>query len=107
MSRVSRLSRQQLAQISQDPQVIKFFESLMRGPLVDPVVVTVGASPFTYLAEGDGVLIVDGGTVSQVDYVRNSTSVDAGVVAGAFQILKADAITITYAAAPTVTFLPS
>lgn len=107
MPRASRLSRQQLAQISTDPQVIKFFESLMRGPLVDPAVVTVGVSPFTYLAEGDGLLIIEGGTVSQVDYVRNTTTVDVGVVAGAVPVLAADAITITYAVAPTVTFLPS
>lgn len=107
MPSTSRLSRQQLAQISQDPQVIKFFESLMRGLPIEPAVVTVGASPFTYLAEVDGLLIIEGGTVSQVDYVRNTTSVNTGVVAGALPILSADAITITYAVAPTLTFLPS
>jgi hypothetical protein len=107
MHRTTRLSRQQLAQISQDPQVIKFFEGLMRGPLLDPEVVTLGASPDTYIVEEDGVLIVNGGTVSQIDYTRNATAVPVGVVAGPIPVLAGDSITITYAVAPTVTFLPS
>ncbi len=107
MSRVSRLSREQLARISTDSQVIKFFESLMRGPPVDPAVVTVGASPFTYLPDGDGLLIVAGGTVSQVAYVRNATSVPIGEVAGSVPVLEGDAVTITYTVAPTVTFIPT
>ncbi len=107
MPRVERLSREQLARISTDPQVIKFFESLMRSTLPDPEVVTLGASPYTYLADRDGVLIIRAGTVSQLDYVRNTTSVPIGVVAGAIPMLLADAVVITYAVAPTVTFLPS
>jgi len=107
MPSANRLSRAQLATISADSQIIKFFESLMRGQLVDPAVITVGASPYTYTAEADGLLIVAGGTVSQIAYLRNATSVPLGVIAGSVQVLSGDAITITYTVAPTVTFLPS
>lgn len=107
MPRASRVSRQQLAQISQDPQVIRFFESLMRGALLDPEVVTVGVSPYTYSAANDGVLVIEGGTVSQVDYVRNGTTVLLGIVAGSVPVLFGDSVIITHAGAPTATFLPS
>lgn len=107
MPRTVRLSRQQLAQISPDPQVIKFFESLMPAALLDPEVVTVGVSPYTYSATGDGVLVIEGGTVSQIDYVRNGTTVLLGVVAGSVPVLFGDSVIITHAGAPTATFLPS
>lgn len=107
MPRTARLSRQQLAQISSDPQVIKFFESLMPAALLDPEVVTVGASPYTYSAAADGVLVIEGGTVSQIDYVRNSTTILLDVVAGPVPVLFGDSVIITHAGAPTATFLPS
>jgi hypothetical protein len=106
-NRTIRLSRAQIATITEDPQAIKFFEALQPGPLDDSDSVTVGVSPYTYLAERDGVLIVQGGTVSAISYVRNSSSINVGVVAGAIPLLMADAVTITYTVLPTVTFLPS
>jgi len=107
MLRTNRLSRAQIATITQDPQAIKFFEALQGGPLEDAGAVTVGASPFTYLAEDDGVLIVQGGTVSQIDYLRNTGTTNLGVTAGPVPVLAADTIIITYTVLPTVTFLPS
>lgn len=106
-SRTIRLSRAQIATITQDPQAIKFIESLQRDELEDADSVTVGASPYTYLAQRDGVLIVQGGTVSAISYLRNTGTINVGVVAGAISLLMADAVTITYTVAPTVTFLPS
>lgn len=107
MSRTIRLSRVQISTISTDPQVIKFFESLQGGDLQDASPVAVGASPFTYLAERTGTLVVQGGTVTALSYVRNAGTVNLGVIAGPIPVLMADAVTITYAVAPTVTFLPS
>lgn len=107
MPRTIRLSRAQISTITQDPQAIKFLEALQSGPLEDADVVTVGASPFTYLAERDGTLVVRGGTVSQIEYLRNSGSINLGVIAGPIPVLMADAITITYTVLPTVTFLPA
>lgn len=107
MPRTNKLSRSQIAAITTDPQAIKFFESLGGGDLEDANVITVGASPYTYLAERNGVLVVQGGTVSQIAYVRNSGTVNLGVTAGPVPLLMADAVTITYTVLPTVTFLPS
>jgi len=106
-NRQARLSRAQIATITQDPQAIKFFEALQSGDLQDGGSVTVGVSPYTYLASQDGTLIVRGGTVSQISYVRNTGSFNIGVVAGPIPMLMADAVTITYTVLPTVTFLPS
>lgn len=69
-------------------------------------VVTPGASPYTYTATRDGFLIVQGGTVSQLDYRRIATNVQIGVVAGLFPVQLGDGIRITYTVAPTVTFIP-
>lgn len=107
MPRVRKLSRAQIATITTDPQAIKFFEALGGGELEDANAITVGASPYTYLADSDGVLVVRGGTVSQIAYVRNSGSINLGVIAGPIPLLAADAVTITYTVLPTVTFLPS
>lgn len=107
MSRTIRLSRAQITTITQDPQAIKFFEALQGGVLQDAGAVTVGASPFTYLAEQAGLLIVSGGTVSQIAYLRNGISTITGVTAGPIPLLMADGVVITYTVLPTVTFIPS
>lgn len=107
MPRTITLSRAQIAAITTDPQAIKFLEGLQRGPLEDADSVTVGVSPYTYLAERDGTLMVRGGTVSSIVYVRNTGTFNVGVVAGAIPILMADAVVITYTVLPTVTFLPT
>jgi hypothetical protein len=107
MPRPIRLSRAQIATITQDPQAIKFFEALQSGDLQDSSAVTLGVSPYTYVAPGDGVLVVRGGTVSQIGYLRNTVSINIGVVAGPIPVLMADGIVITYTVAPTVTFIPS
>lgn len=69
-------------------------------------VVTPGASPYTYTARCDGFLIVQGGTVSQLDYRRLAATVQIGVVAGLFPVQLGDGIKVTYTVAPTVTFIP-
>lgn len=107
MPRLIKLSRAQIATITNDPQAIKFFEALGGGNLEDADSITVGLSPYTYLADRNGTLVVQGGTVSQIAYVRNGASTNLGVIAGPVPVLTADAVTITYSVLPTVTFLPS
>jgi hypothetical protein len=67
------------------------------------LVATVGASPWTYTHEtGDPAnLIIEGGTVSGVQYTRGGQS-DAFPTSGVFWIRPGDAVTITYTVAPTV-----
>jgi hypothetical protein len=87
-----------------------FWSGLFRGLApgnVEPVVVT--ASPFVYSATRRGSLIVKGGTVTLIEFSRDggTTYYDVGVIAGMFPVNAADLVRITYAVAPTVTFVPS
>lgn len=66
--------------------------------------VTVGASPFSYLAPADGVLSIVGGTVSALAYIRQSTTVTLPLT-GLVPVKKGDTVRITYSDAPTVTLL--
>lgn len=65
-----------------------------------------GASPYTFTARCDGFLIVQGGTVSQLDYRRLAATVQIGVTAGLLPVQLGDGIRVTYTVAPTVTFIP-
>lgn len=66
--------------------------------------VTVGASPFDYVASRDGFVSIVGGTVSAVAYVREGVSTSLGVVA-VVPVKKGDTVRITYTVAPTVTLI--
>ena len=68
--------------------------------------VTPGASPYTFTANRDGLLIVQGGTVSRIDYIRLASTVQIGVVAGLFPVQLGDGIKVTYTVVPTVTYIP-
>lgn len=66
--------------------------------------VTVGASPFNYVATRDGFVSIVGGTVSAVTYVREGVSTSLGVVA-VVPVKKGDTVRITYTVAPAVTLV--
>jgi hypothetical protein len=102
-----RVTREQLARLTTDPQVIRFFESLMRRSFDDAAALVLGVSPYTYIATADLSLVVTGGTVSQLAYNRNGTNTNIGITAGLVPILAGDGLTITYTVAPTVTMIPS
>jgi hypothetical protein len=73
---------------------------------VMPVKVT--ASPFTYSATVKGSLIVNGGTVSLIQFSRDGkTFYTTGQAAGMFTLNSADRLVITYTVVPTVTFVPT
>lgn len=68
-------------------------------------VVTVGASPFAYTATTKGQVVIQGGTVTAVTLTRAGTAVTLGI-AGTTSVSANDIITVTYTAAPTMTFIP-
>lgn len=69
-------------------------------------VVTVGASPFTYQAQGPGVLSVEGGIVSALSLTRAGISIALGQVAGVVPLGAGDSLTVTYTAVPNIHFIP-
>jgi hypothetical protein len=68
--------------------------------------ITVTASPFTYTPSQAGVVIINGGSVSQVTYTRSTTAYITGQTAGMFPVGAGDTLIVTYASAPTMTFAP-
>lgn len=69
--------------------------------------VILSASPFTYRAPAGGTLIVQGGTVSQVQFSRDGSAFfTTGQTQGMFPVSQGDALVITYSVAPTLTFVP-
>ncbi len=86
-----------------------FWDGLFRGLAPANVApVTATASPMTYTAPVKGNLIVQGGTVSLVEFSRDGvTQYDTAQTQGMFPLNAADQLTITYAVAPTLTFIPS
>ena len=71
------------------------------------VVLVVGASPFSFTAEQSGSLIVQGGTVTNVSYARTGAAIDLALLNGKFEMQSGDKMTVTYAVAPVLTFLPN
>ena len=69
--------------------------------------VAAGLSPFIYTAPRGGFLIVQGGTVSFISFSRNqSTFYNTGETTGVFPLSKGDSLSISYSAAPNLTFVP-
>lgn len=95
---------------------VRFFGSIARGftqlfagttTPQDASAVTVGASPFTYVAASAGGLHIAGGTVSAVALIRNAVSYAVTPAAGLIIPVSAgDSVKVTYTAAPTLHLLP-
>lgn len=68
------------------------------------VKITVKASPFVYVAPQGGFVIIQGGTVSKVQFTRSGTYT-TGQTNGLFPVSLGDQITVTYSGAPTMTFV--
>ena len=67
--------------------------------------VAVAASPFVYTAASDGNLIVTGGTISLIEYGRNSIYTSTGLTAGLVPMFAGDTVRVTYTVLPTMTFI--
>lgn len=69
--------------------------------------ITVGASPFAYTAPAAGSVLIVGGTVSAVTLKRGApAAVSVGATAGSVPVSAGDIVTVTYSAAPTMSFVP-
>ena len=77
-------------------------------PTGSVTVVTVGASPFFYVAPQGGSLIIQGGSTTQIAFSRDGNNFFVtGLIAGMFPVSQGDTVKITYpVAAPTVNFVP-
>lgn len=71
---------------------------------IDPI--SLGASPFTYIARTIGHIFVTDGTVSAISLVRSGVAV--ACPSNIFIPVAAnDSVTVTYSVLPTMTFIPS
>lgn len=82
----------------------RFLNSLASAPLPE-IGVTLGASPTTYTASVNGMLLIVGGTVSVVQLQRVNTYT-TGLTSGLFPLSIGDKLSLTYTVAPTVTWFP-
>lgn len=84
-----------------------FFDDLTSAapPIDDDIV--LDASPATYTAIHAGALLVVGGTVSQIDFIRGRITVTTGLIAGFIPMSQNDQVEITYAVLPTVYYFPN
>ncbi len=66
--------------------------------------VTLTGSPFTLTNTGlnEESVIVSGGTVTNIEFIRSATALTTGQISGIFTLSANDAIRITYSVAPTV-----
>lgn len=86
----------------------RFWQGLWSGaPTGYLSAVTPSGSPFTYTAPFGGTLIVDGGSVSGIQYSRDGeTFYTTGQTQGMLPVSQGDQLVLTYSGAPTVTFVP-
>lgn len=86
----------------------KFFSALFNGkPPSAESSVTVTASPFIYTGTQGGFVIVQGGTVSLIQWSRGGvTNHTTGQTQGCFPLSQGDSLIITYSATPSVVFVP-
>jgi hypothetical protein len=72
-----------------------------------PVAITPTGSPFTFAnpVAGPIQVIISGGTVSAINLVVNSVDYLVGLLAGAITVRAGASIKVTYAVAPTMTYV--
>lgn len=69
--------------------------------------ITVGASPFSYIAPFTGSVAVSAGTVSLIQLIRQGVTVATGVTAGMIPVSRTDTVKVTYTGLPVMIFLPT
>lgn len=68
--------------------------------------VTVGASPFSYVANREGSISIESGTVTNITLARYGVTVSTAMISGFVPMSEGDQVTITYTVAPTIKFIP-
>ena len=90
-----------------DASWYRYFQDLERGiPAANEVPITVGVSPFVYTAPRGGSVIVNGGTVSKIEFTRTNKHT-TGQTGGMFTVSLGDSLTVTWSGKPTMTFVPT
>lgn len=86
----------------------QYLQGLGRNPTTAITEPTLSASPWTWenKTDFDQDLIVSGGTVSDVDFSRDSISFYALPNSGVVRLNPGDAVRVTYSAAPSITVIP-
>ncbi|HKS75974.1 MAG TPA: hypothetical protein VJQ82_22365 [Terriglobales bacterium] len=95
-------------------------QTLGNGQSSSVIDLAVTASPFTYQPTSDGIVIVEGGTVSDISINRSGVTTSLGIHHGQVALKRLDSIIVTYAhgtgtgkynsltpVAPTMQFWPS
>ena len=67
--------------------------------------ITVGTSPFEYLAREPGNVYISGGTVSLITLTRGPDTIT--VTGSLIPVAVADIVTVTWSVLPTMKFIPS
>jgi hypothetical protein len=84
----------------------RFFQGIYLGtPPSAETVITVGISPFAYLAPAKGFMIVSGGTVSAIQFTRAQTTL-TNQTSGIFPLSQGDTLTVTYSGLPSMVWVP-
>lgn len=86
----------------------RFWQGLFSGvPGGNVSVIAPGVTPFTYIAPLGGVVIIGGGTVTQVQFSRDGASFFVtGQTNGMFPVSQGDQLVVTYSVPPNMTFVP-
>jgi hypothetical protein len=86
----------------------RFWQGLYQGrPPSGESSVKPTTSPFTYTTNQRGFVIVQGGTVSTIQFSRGlSTNYVTGLTGGCFPLSAGDSLIVTYTVVPTMTFVP-
>lgn len=66
-----------------------------------PIPITIGASVFTYTAPYDGWVVINGGTVSLVQFSRDGGSTLFAIAGSLVPVCKGDQVKVTYSVIPT------
>jgi len=84
----------------------RFFQGIYNGvaPSSESSV-TLGASPFTFEFPSRGFILIRGGTVSSIQFIRAQTTL-TGLTSGIFPGSQGDQLTVTYSGLPTMLFVP-
>lgn len=80
------------------------YESMTLG-LPGAYELAIGASPATVSPGRRGLLLVSGGIVVFIEYGRGATFTTLNMTAGLIPLAAGDTVRITYAVAPTITFI--
>ncbi len=87
----------------------RLWSGLYRGQPTGPAAgIPVSSSPFKYVAQQGGSVIVNGGSTTQISFSRDGSNFFiTGQTAGMFSLAQGDTLQVTYPVAPPImTFVP-